>query len=121
MMRIATEIVVHVASATICFLGHCHPALIGSATPLGSFPLMHAKVHEPGYGGDVLAFAHDENGVYAIHRVWTLIPAQRRVKRLTTGAVPDRLDITGGCINVMPEVYESLVDCCESAKLTITK
>ena len=82
---------------------------------------MHAKVGEPGYGGDVLAFAHDENGVYAIHRVWTLIPAQRRMKRLTVGAVAERRDITSGCINVMPNVYDILVDCCERAELTITK
>jgi hypothetical protein len=120
-MITTSEIVVHVASATICFLGHCHPALVGAATPLGSFPLMHAKVGEPGYGGDVLAFAHDDTGVYAIHRVWTLIPAQRRVKRLTVGAVAERLDITGGCINVMPDVYDSLVDCCERAGLTVMK
>lgn len=56
----------HLANATICFPGHCHP------TPLGSFPPMHANVGEPRYGGDVLAFAHDESGVHAIHRLLRL-------------------------------------------------
>lgn len=115
----ASAVVVHLASATICFLGQCHPALIGNATPSGTFPIVHARVGEPGYGGDVLAFARDGQGVYAIHRVWTLVPAQRRVQRLTAGGAAARRGITGGCVNVMPDVYDALVACCSRARVTI--
>ncbi|WP_231752925.1 hypothetical protein, partial [Burkholderia sp. TSV86] len=71
-------ITVHLAAALICFSGRCHPALVGADTPRGTYPIVHAATREPGYGGDVLAFARDAHGVYAIHRVWTRIPSERR-------------------------------------------
>jgi hypothetical protein len=113
------QIIVHLASATICFLGACHPALVGKATPAGSYDVTWRSVVSPGYGGDVLQFSEDAEGIYAIHRVWTLKPEQQRVLRLTKGAVSDRRNITGGCINVMPEVYRQLLDCCSRGRLTV--
>lgn len=64
---------------------------------------------QPGYGGDVLKFKEDETSAFAIHRVWTLKPAQRRLERLQSKDPKERQSITNGCINVMPEVYEKLV------------
>lgn len=118
---IAGQVIVHLASATICFSGQCHPALIGRATPQGEYPIVHARVRAPGYGGDVLAFARDETGVFAIHRVWTLLPEQRRLQRLTHGGSKDRRNITGGCINVTPAVYDQLVDCCSHSCVSIER
>lgn len=102
-------IVVDVALATICFLGQCYPALVGPSTPKGEFQLRQLMTSQPGYGGDVLKFKEDANSVYAIHRVWTLKPAQRRLERLQSNDPKQRQSITNGCINVMPEVYEKLV------------
>lgn len=113
------EVLVNLATASICFLGQCYPALIGKTTPEGEFKLQQYRIEAPGYGGDVLGFARDSSGgVYAIHRVWTQIPKQRRAERLK-GPVQDRVGITGGCINVDPEVYQKLIDCCSKGKLTI--
>ncbi|WP_155646716.1 murein L,D-transpeptidase [Burkholderia territorii] len=112
-------IVVHLLSATICFLNQCYPALTGRDTPLGEYSLVHVSVTEPGYGGDVLAFARDASGVYAIHRVWTGKATEQRLKRLKYGSAGQRTTITAGCINVMPDVYRRLVDCCSAATLLI--
>lgn len=113
------EAEVSISQAQICFLNQCYPALIGQHTSPGVFPIMHARVNAPGYGGDVLVFATRIDGVpLAIHRVWLLKPEQRRLERLK-GSVAARKGITGGCINVMPEVYQKLVDCCSKGQLTI--
>lgn len=114
------NIIVHVASALICFSGNCHPALVGSATPEGQYPIVHVRTDLAGYGGDVLAFAQDAAGVYAIHRVWTLIPRQRRIALLSGKNAQARMHVTEGCINVMPDVYQALVDCCSRGRVTIT-
>ena len=114
------DIVVHLVSAMICFGGHCYPTLVGPATPRGDFNVVHLQTSLPGYSGDVLAFAQDDRGVFAIHRVWTLAPAQRRLERLRLGGPSARRGVTEGCINVMPEVYAALVDCCSTGHVQVT-
>jgi hypothetical protein len=113
------NIVVHLATAMICFAGHCYPALVGKTTPIGDYPVVWQKTDLPGYGGDVLAFAKDEHGEYAIHRVWTLNPKQKRSERLQSDNILDRQQITNGCINVMPDVYSDLIKCCNKGVVTI--
>jgi hypothetical protein len=115
-------VVVSLGLATICFSGQCHPALIGQQTPTGVFPLMHARVLDPAYGGDVLAYARRSDGrPLAIHRVWLEQPKQRRLDRLRSTAIADRQGITAGCINVMPEIYQQLVDCCANGEVEIRR
>ena len=74
---------------------------------------------DPGYGGDVLQFDEDAKQVYAIHRVWTLKPEQKRLERLASPDPKQRNSITNGCINVSPEVYQQLLDCCIDHKLVV--
>lgn len=111
-------VIVDLTLATICFLGNCYPALVGKDTPTGEFTLQQRLVVTPGYGGDVLQYKEDTY-VYAIHRVWTLNPNQRRVERLHSTNPKDRQTITNGCINVLPDVYDKLVECCSNSKLEI--
>jgi hypothetical protein len=88
-------VVIGLALATICFSGQCHPALIGQQTPTGVFPQGHARVLDPVYGGDVLAYARRSDGrPLAIHRAWLEQPKQRRLDRLRSTAVADPQDIT---------------------------
>ncbi len=116
-------IVVDVALATICFLQganmECHPALVGSSTPKGTFMVVQRLTDSAGYGGDVLQFHETEKEVFAIHRVWTLRPSERRLERLASSDIKQRKNITGGCINVSHEVYSKLVSCCSSSTLLI--
>lgn len=115
-------VVVSLGMATICFAGQCHPVLVGAQTPTGEFPIVHAQVLDPAYGGDVLAYARRPDGrPLAIHRVWTQVPQQHRIERLKSAAVTDRRGVTGGCINVMPDVYDKLVDCCSNQTLRIQR
>lgn len=113
-------VVVDLLAASICFLGECHPVLVGSGTPVGEFQIEHVSTSAPGYGGDVLLFKETPEAVYAIHRVWLHDPAQRRLERLTTGSTARRIAVTQGCINVMPEVFERLVECCSDDQLRVT-
>lgn len=113
-------IVVSLTAATICFAGVCHPVLIGQQTPVGVYETVHARVLEPGYGGDVLAFGQRRDGrPLAIHRTYTGLPKQRRAERLQSADPSVRQNITGGCINVDPKVYTALVECCAGQSLTI--
>lgn len=73
---------------------------------------------QPGYGGDVIQFYETDDAVYAIHRVWTLNPTQKRLERLKSSDPKERV-ITAGCINVEVDVYEKLKDCCTNKVLTI--
>ena len=114
-------VLVSLATAVICFASECYPALVGKDTPVGTFDMVHAKTLSKGYGGDVLVFASDSKGVFAIHRVWTLVPSQKRVKRLHSERVKDRTNVTNGFVNVEPQVYEKLLDCCSKEKLVIRK
>ena len=95
-------------SALICFQGHCHHALVGKSTPMGTFPVIHKLTKAPGYGGDVLVFEELPDRVYAIHRVWLRNPAEHRAKRLASDDPAQRKDVTLGCINVAPEVFDQL-------------
>jgi hypothetical protein len=112
-------IIVHLLAATICFLGQCHPALVGKKTPIGEFSLIHRYVVARGYGGDVLQFDKDKTGIYAIHRVWLGDPAEMRQLRIKSKNVRDRY-ITHGCINVEPNVYEQLL-AIDGEKLIVEK
>ena len=97
---------VNLDKAQLCTEQMCHPVLVGKNTPKGEFPIVYSKTESPGYKGDVLAFKRDFNGVYAIHRVWTLKPSENRLERIKRGS-EQRL-ITNGCINVSDELYEEL-------------
>jgi hypothetical protein len=112
-------IVVSLAAASICFAGTCYPALVGDNTPAGTFTVSLQQVTDPGYGGDLLVYRENTRYIWAIHRVYTLNPAEDRLTRLRSGRVELRRAITKGCINVMPEVYERLVDCCSNDVLVI--
>jgi hypothetical protein len=113
-------VVVDLALASICFMGSCHPVLVGEDTPAGTFRLSRQETAEAGYGGDLLVFQEDRQHVWAVHRVFTLIAEQRRIERLRSGRTDLRRFVTKGCVNVMPEVYSKLVDCCSSDVLVIT-
>ena len=113
-------VTISLGAALICFAGHCYPALVGANTPAGEYQLVRREVNHSGYGGDLLQFKEDEKEVFAIHRVITFNPAQRRIERLRGGS-PAWRTITDGCVNVEPEVYEALVNCCANETLTITK
>ncbi len=118
------SILVTISLATICFTYNgteeCHPVLLGknNATPSGDYIVSRRATKAPGYGGDILQFHETATGVYAIHRVWLLKPEQKRLQRLKSNVVADRY-ISSGCINVEPEVYEKLIDCCSRDTLTI--
>lgn len=115
-------VLVTLALATICFtsqnINHCYPILLGKNTPIGKFQIIRRYTDDPGYGGDVLQFYEDNHQVYAIHRVWLLKPQQRRLERLDSNNIEDHL-ITNGCINIKPEVYEELVNCCSNDELIV--
>lgn len=96
------------SSAVICLSGKCYPALVGRDTPTGVYKITKRLVVSPGYGGDVLQFKETDKYVYAIHRVWLLNPSQHRAERLKSSNVADRVNVTGGCINVSPDVYDKL-------------
>lgn len=111
-------VLVSLTAATICFNGMCAPALIGKDTPTGIYQLRNIQTHAPGYNGDILLFHETKDYWFAIHRVYTLNPKQRRIERLRSENPKDRL-ITMGCINVMPDVYEQLVKCCADEQVNI--
>ena len=89
----------------------CHPVLVGGDTPRGEFIMNQRVTQSAGYGGDVLQFRDDPDGVYAIHRVYLLNPKEKRAERLRSPD-PKIRRITRGCVNVAPEVYDRLMDCC---------
>lgn len=103
-------ITVSLSKALLCIASECFPALVGNATPTGSYELTRLLVQSPGYGGDVLKYTETDEAVFAIHRVWTLNKKEHRLSRLETGSVNQRTGITGGCINVMPDVYDMIDD-----------
>lgn len=117
-------VIVDIILATICFsvppTGEyvCEPALVGLDTPRGTYVLQQRLTNDPLYGGDVLQFREDAKELYAIHRVWLGNPAEHRAKRLRSTNASDR-KITKGCINVTPEVYARLLDCCSGETLLI--
>ena len=114
-------VVVKLALAIICFNATCYPALVGTDTPPGQYQLVHMGTKQAGYGGDVLKFKENKEYWWAIHRVWTLKPEEHRLERLQSIDPADRTTITHGCINIMPDVYEKLLQCCSSDDHTIEK
>lgn len=113
------SVVVSLSLATICFLDQCYPALVGTTTPMGHYQLSERRVLSPGYGGDVLSFKEDAHDLFAIHRLWLGSPGERRPQRLASTQASQRQGVTGGCINIAPEVYAKLSDCCTNADLLI--
>jgi hypothetical protein len=116
-------IIVDLILAVICFthnrINECHNALVGEQTPRGEYALIQRLTNDPGYGGDVLQFKETPDAVFAIHRVWLLKPKQNRLAKLKSNNAEARKSITGGCINIEPEVYDKLVNCCSDQKLQI--
>lgn len=117
---------VDTTKATVCIKNDCWPALIGYDTPRGTYPLERVGISAGGYGGDVLAFKRatgaryaNRNVWYAVHRVYRQRPEQRRVERLNSGRVSDRLGVSLGCVNVMPNVYDLIVDCCANGTIVL--
>lgn len=115
------SLTVFISQAVLCTAAQCWPVLVGPQTHrfVGArMVLIQRLTTDPGYGGDVLQFAEDETTVYAIHRVWTLRPAERRLERLSNPS-PQQRAITKGCINVSPEVYDYLVQHYRGATLEV--
>jgi len=118
------SILVSIALATICFTYNgkqeCDPVLLGknNTTPRGDFVIRRRFVVSPGYGGDVLQFYEDKVQFFAIHRIWLLRPQEHRQERLKSSNVKEHF-ISSGCINVSPDVYEKLVNCCQNQELEI--
>ena len=113
-------IIINLTLATICFLGQCHPILVGPQTPTGEYTLTKRYTEQKGYGGDVLQFHEDDKYVYAIHLVWKEIPKQQREQRLRSDNIKDRY-ITSGCINVDSPIYDKLLQCCSNASIIIKR
>lgn len=103
------KVIVDTAKAQLCFADdrQCHPVLIGKTTPKGTFDLRLMKTDKPGYGGEVIGFKEENDFLFALHRVWTRKPSERRLERIASSKVSDRM-MTNGCINVSDQVYEKL-------------
>ncbi|MDO4878784.1 MAG: murein L,D-transpeptidase [Neisseria sp.] len=103
------RVVVDKGKAQLCFpdSGQCHPVLVGKSTPKGRFKMNIYKTDKAGYGGDVIGFKEEKDFLFALHRVWTLKPSERRLERLASPNAADRI-MTNGCINVSDEVYDKL-------------
>lgn len=103
------KVIVDTAKAELCFAddNQCHPVLVGKTTPKGTFPMSLMRTTKPGYGGEVIGFKQEKDFLFALHRVWTRIPSERRMERIASPLVADRV-MTNGCINVTDPVYEKL-------------
>lgn len=103
------KVIVNTSKAELCFADEkkCHPVLIGKTTPKGTFSMNIYKTDKAGYGGDVIGFKQEKDFLFALHRVWTLKPSERRMERIASPVVSDRI-ITNGCINVTDKVYDKL-------------
>lgn len=112
------SVVVRISHADICFQGGCYPALIGNDTRTGVYPLAVLHVSSPGYGGDVLMYDSNQTMWYAIHRTYDYGPVHNR-QRLYYNTTPQQRTVTAGCINVEPDVYEMIKDCCRNSTLKI--
>lgn len=103
------KVIVNTKTAELCFADtkDCHPVLIGKTTPKGTFDMTIYATEKPGYGGDVIGFKLEQDFLFALHRVWTRKPSERRLERIASQNVADRI-MTNGCINVQDDVYERL-------------
>lgn len=111
-------IVVDVAAALICIASTCYPALVGPDTPKGEFKITEYSTNEPGYGGNILAFKIENGQIFAIHRVLD-IPGQQRLARIKSPYAEHRVTVTAGCVNVEPDLFDELVNCCSDSKIII--
>ncbi|WP_448581342.1 hypothetical protein [Thermaurantiacus sp.] len=102
-------ITLFLSAALLCTPAECFPALVGKDTPTGTFALHRRFVNARGFGGDVLQFHETDAHILAIHRVWLGKPSERRLERLQSPDPQARRNITNGCVNVMPEVYDKLL------------
>lgn len=103
------KVIVKTQTAELCFADthDCHRVLIGKATPKGTFDLRLYTTEQPGYGGDVVGFKETKDFLFALHRVWTRKPSERRMERIVSDDVSQRI-MTNGCINVTDPVYDKL-------------
>ena len=103
------KVIVDTQKAELCFADtkDCHAVLIGKTTPKGTFPLRIYATEKAGYGGEIIGFKKEGDFMFALHRVWLGKPAERRLERIASHNVADRI-MTNGCINVQDEVYERL-------------
>ncbi len=103
------KVIVDTAKAELCFADdkQCHPVLIGKTTPKGTFPMTIMATKKSGYGGEVIGFKEERDFLFALHRVWLGKPSERRMERIASPLVADRV-MTNGCINVTDKVYEKL-------------
>ena len=103
------KVIVNTAKAELCFAddAQCYPVLIGKTTPKGTFDMQLMKISKPGSGGEIIGFKQEKDFLFALHRVWTLKPSERRMQRIASNVVSDRI-ITNGCINVTDKVYDKL-------------
>ena len=78
------KVIVNTSKAELCFADEkkCHPVLIGKTTPKGTFSMNIYKTDKAGYGGDVIGFKQEKDFLFALHRVWTLKPSERRMERI---------------------------------------
>lgn len=111
-------VLVDIAAALICFQGACHNALVGNNTPRGEFTLAQYSIEDPRFGGDLLVFKHTGKYVFAVHRVFD-VTGQQRLARIQSPNANHRITVTAGCVNVTPEVYDALVECCADSKIVI--
>lgn len=102
-------VTVFIGEALICYASQCHPALLGSETPVGRFELQQRHVIAEGYGGVVIQFKETEKMIYAIHRPYSLDRKIDRKKALKSTNPSFRRSISKGCINVEDAVFEDLL------------
>lgn len=103
------KVIVDTARAELCFpdTQDCHHVLIGKTTPKGLYPMTIMATEKAGYGGEVIGFKEEKGFLFALHRVWLGKPQERRLERIASHNVADRI-MTNGCINVSDDVYERL-------------
>jgi hypothetical protein len=47
------------------------------------------------------------------------VPEQQRSARIHSPYARHRVTITAGCINIEPQVYDELMSCCSTSRITI--
>lgn len=100
-------------AASICFGGECYPALIGQSTPKGEYTLNLYRIRDPRFGGTVLEFLRVGDEAFSVHRTW---PGREKMYSLPE---EKRRNISQGCVNVDPQVYQKLVACCVGTPIVI--
>lgn len=112
-------VTVFLSKAIICFAGACHPALVGERTAVGTYEMGVLHTSQPGYGGDVLMYDRNENEWFAIHRTYRHNRVQNRHTLYHGTTAAQRRNVTSGCVDIEPETYEALKDCCRRQPLHI--